>query len=417
MRKWVNMVKNKKKIYLLLLLFAILPYNYFSIFLNSYSGIVNAFIYIVRLILLFYVVYYIKNIELNKSEKKELKNITVYFIFIFMLNIVSSLLTIDYTKISNLMVRCFSMLYMYCFYVYMIYNYKYFDEFNVVLKKVLSFLLIFSLFLYTFYPSIGRFYEGYNVYPLVGVAANRNSYYELMMPLIVSIFLLNKHKKINIFNKVLILLVILTVIMTKSVTSIISLFVFFLIIILSNSKTFNLIKIARFSIVLILLIDVMFIALNVDLGRISSSFANKSTTMSGRTIIWQKAMYYFKKNPLLGYGYDNNIIGRTDNYIFQGNNRFPNDTHNSILFLLLSSGIIGTVYLIFMIMQSLKFGEIVYKHDKRYVYIFAYIFSMLIRGLTESCYHYPHTIFFLYMIYTYIKYYEIKKEKEENEIK
>ena len=412
------MIKTKKNIYLLLLLFSILPYNYFSIFLNSYSNIINIFIYVIRALLLFYVVYYLKNLELSQPEKKELKNITVYFIFIFMLNFISSLLTIEYTKVSSLMTRCFSMLYMYCFYVYMIYNYKYFDKFNVVLKNILTFLLFFSLFLYAFYPTIGRFYEGYNVYPLVGVAANRNSYYELMMPLVVTIFLLKKNKRLNFFNIILILLVILTVIMTKSVTSIISLIVFFLIIILNNFKSFkfNIIKIGRFLIVFILLIDFIFIAFNVDLGKISSSFANKSTTMSGRTIIWQKAMYYFEKSPIVGYGYDNNIIGSTDNYILQGNNKFPNDTHNSILFMLLSSGIIGTIYLLFMIVRSMRYGEIVYKHDKKYIYIFAYIFSMLIRGLTESCYHYPHAIFFLYIIYTYIKYYDIKKEKE-NEFK
>ena len=302
------------------------------------------------------------------------------------------------------------MLYMYGFYIYMIYNYKNFCVFNTVLKKVLMLLMFFSIFLYYYYPSIGRFYEGYNVYTLVGIAANRNSYYGLIVPLIVSIFMLQDGKKMSFVDKALIFFVIITVFMTKSITSIISLLVFFIIILLCKSPKANVFRYVRYFLIIIWVLDLIFIGFNVDLGKISSSFANKSTTMSGRTIIWQKTMHFFKESPLIGYGYDNNIIGSVDNYYLQGNNKFPNDPHNSILFVLLASGILGVSALLLIVLKVLKLGEFVCKQDNKYIYMFAYIASLLVRGLTESCIHYPHMIFFVYMIYTYIRYYDIKKE-------
>ena len=84
------MKKNKNNIYLILLLFAILPYNYSALLLNNFTTVINAFVYIIRIFLLVYVVLYVKNLKLSSSEKKAFIMISIYFIFIFLLNIVSS---------------------------------------------------------------------------------------------------------------------------------------------------------------------------------------------------------------------------------------------------------------------------------------------------------------------------------------
>ena len=147
------------------------------------------------------------------------------------------------------------------------------------------------------------------------------------------------------------------------------------------------------------------------INKFSALFDHKSSTLSGRTIIWEKSIYFIKQNPILGYGYDNTLIGDTNNYTLQYDNVFPNDTHNSIIFMLLSSGIVGTIALIYLIFITLKKSFLVVKYDNKYYYITAFIVANLFRGLTESCFHYPHALFFLYMIVINIRYNELMAEK------
>ena len=410
----------KKKIfnnfYLVLLLFFILPYNYSKLVFQNDNIVMTIIIYIVRFILLFYVVYYLKNIKLRDEEKPVFKWVSIYFVFIFLLNIISTLSSDQFSS-SNLITRMFSMIYMYGFYVYMIYNHHHFDLFNSKMKIVCSCLLIFSLLLYCLFPDIGQSYEGYNSYVFVGVGGNRNSYFELMFPAIVATFF-TKNKKLNILDILLVGSIIVTTIATRSITSLFAIIVFFSIIIIGklvkNKKRF--LKICYLSVYLIWIVFFAFLLSGRSIGNFSASFDNKSTTLSGRTIIWEKSMFFINQNPVLGYGYDNTIIGDTTNYLTQSNNVFPNDTHNSVLFMLLSSGIVGTIPLIYILTRTLKKSLTVVEADERYLFIVAFIIAILIRGLTESCFHYPHLAFTLYLIMINIRYNELLDNKKKERL-
>lgn len=397
-------------VYLILLLIFILPYNYSKLLFQSESGFITIITYAIRIFLVFYVIYYMKNLKLKEEEITVFKWLTLYFVFIFFLNIISTII-FRQSSYNDLILRMFSMVYMYGFYVYMIYNYHHFDVFNSKLKNICFFLLILSVILYFYYPSIGQLYEGYNSYAFLGVAGNRNSYFELMFPAIVSILFI-RNNKLKFFDIIFIFLILATTIATKSVTSFFGIIVFFTVILLGRffKKKSSLLKICHVGIYIIWIVFFAFMIHGKFINDFSSLFINKSSTLSGRTIIWEKSLYFIKQNPVLGYGYDNNLIGDTTNYSMQSENVFPNDTHNSIIFMLLSSGVLGTVVLIYIIIKSLNRSLLVVEHDKKYFYISAYIISFLIRGLTESCFHYPHLIFVLYLIIINIRYKELTKE-------
>ena len=394
-------------VYLVLLLAFILPYNYSKLLFQSESNFITIVTYAIRIFLVLYVIYYMKNLKLKEEEKPVFKGLTIYFIFIFFLNIISTII-FKHSSYSDLILRMFSMIYMYGFYVYMIYNYHHFDIFNSKLKNICFFLLILSIIMYFYYPSIGQLYEGYNSYVFLGVAGNRNSYFELMFPAIVAILFIKKNK-LKILDLLFIFLILITTFATKSITSIFGIIIFFIVLFLGKvfKKKSTLIKVCHIAIYVVWIVFFAFMIHGKFINDFSSMFINKSSTLSGRTIIWEKSLYFIKQNPIFGYGYDNNLIGDTTNYSMQAENVFPNDTHNSIIFMLLSSGIIGTIVLIYIIIKSLNRSILVVEHDERYFYISAYIISILIRGLTESCFHYPHLIFVLYLIIINIRYNEI----------
>ena len=408
--------KNKKSIYLVLLLFAILPYDYSKLVLGEASIILDIIVYSIRLYLVFYVVYYMKRYPLADECKRVFKYITLYFLFVFVLNLVSSI-AFDKTSILELIIRMFSMVYMYGFYVFVIYNYQHFDVINSKIKLVCSVLLFISIILYLFYPDVGRQFEGYGSYVFLGIAGNRNSYYELMVPAIVSVFFLKKDK-LKLLDILLIVLIVLTTIATKSLTSIFSLVIFFLLIIagaLFRNKSVVL-KVACAIVSAIWLAFFVLLPNSSYINSFSAMFDHKSSTLSGRTMIWEKAIYFIKQNPVLGYGYDNTLIGDTTNYYLQSDNAFPNDTHNSVIFMLLSSGIVGTIVLVYFIVITLKRSIFVVRRDAKYFCISVFIVANLFRGLTESCLHYPHAVFFLYMIMINIRYNQLKMMENKERI-
>ncbi|MBO6145662.1 MAG: O-antigen ligase family protein [Bacilli bacterium] len=407
------MIKIKTaNIYLIMLLLTILPYNTNILFFNNYSIHPDILINCVRAFLIIYVLSYVKNINLTHSEKKTIKNISIYFIFILIINVISTSINGNLNLIT-LLRRSFSIGYMYIFYVYFIYNFKNIKSFFKIFILVVSFLLILSYFVYIFFPSIGVLYEGWDSYAFLGVANNRNSLFELLFPLIVSIYYLY-YEKLKLKNIFIILFVILAIFLTKSITSIFTMCIFF-VLLLINRIIKNNRNIAKNALIVCLIIWILYfivVLFNVDIGLISSVFANKSTTFSGRTLIWQKAINFIKEKPIIGYGYDNEIIGNSKNYMQLYNLSFPNDTHNGVLYLLLSSGIIGFVTYMFLFVKSLKCGLNIISLDKKYFYLFAYLISNLIRGITESCFHYTHMfVFIIYIIFT-IKYYDFVKKED-----
>lgn len=402
---------NKSSIYLVLLLLSILPYNTNILFLNKYTSFVNYIIYLIRFILIIYVLMYIKNNKLSTNEFKTLKTISWYFALVFLINIFSSTINSD-IDLFIIFQRSFSIIYIYAFYLYFIFNFKNLTKFLKIFMVVTLFLLIFSFVLYIFFPNIGMIYEGWNSYAFLGVANNRNNIYELFFPLIVILNFLYP----NVKNKYIIIsiLAIVAIVLSKSVTSIISTIIYFIIVFSCKifKNNYKIIKIALIIIFIIWLLFFITLFCNINISAISLSFENKSSTFSGRTLIWNKALHFIKENPLIGYGYDNEIIGNSKNYSLLFNQVFPNDTHNSILYLLLTSGITGLFIYTYLLVNAITRGLKSIKIDSRYTFLFAYLISNLIRGITESCLHYTHLFIFLTIIIMLNGFCDKKKEEK-----
>lgn len=398
-------MKNNSKFFIFLLL-SILPYNYSSLLLGKYQLVANILVYAIRLVLFIYVLYYMKHDSYDKNKSKMLKFVLLYFSFVFILNIFSTL-TNNSFSIKELIIRCFSIIYMLTVYMYIIYNSKNKKEVIKDIKITCVILLILSIILYVYMPTIGKYYEGYGIYRFQGVAENRNSYIELMLPYIVSLLFLNDKGKLKIIDIVLLSMIIITIYMTRSATGIVTLVVYFALVLINKiiKKEVGIIKISIFICAIIWGYYFISTILGNEFLNSSIQFLNKTNTLTGRTYIWQKALHFIKSNPLIGYGYDNTIIGDSSNYLI--GLKFPNDTHNSLLFMLLSSGIIGTIPLLAIIISFFKKSIKVVNNDKRYFYIVIYVISMVIRGLTESCWHYSHAVLFIFIILVYLKYSEL----------
>ena len=359
---------------------------------------------VVKLLLIVYALLYTKKKKPSEGESRLNKKITIYFMVSIVANLIVSALG-DNFNLYVAFTRTLSLLFVYFFIIYLSYNINNINNYFRIFMNVSIVLLVASILVYFFMPEIGKSYEGNGIYVFKGLALNRNSVYELIMPIIpLTLFFADNGRK-KLYSILLICVVSIVIFFTKSATSILSLSVYLVILFLDkfikNKK--------RLIIGLVLTLTAIWgftllaIPLNKDIGFITNIFDNKSETLSGRTDIWKKAANYIKDRPLFGYGYDNQIIG-DNGYNYNGVNKdFPNDTHNSILFLLLSTGLVGTAIYLYLLFISLKTSISIVSVYSKYKYLIYYIIVFMFRGLTESCWHYSHLFFFsLVMIMPYV---------------
>ncbi len=122
---------------------------------------------------------------------------------------------------------------------------------------------------------------------------------------------------------------------------------------------------------------VTIIQTNPFIQYIIQNILNKSDTLSYRTGIWAACLNRFFDNPLLGCGYLTNA-----EYTIITNYPLGTSAHSFILSILVTTGIVGLVYYIFMLRYFL------FRHEKSYEYHEAValfgLLCILIVGITSS---------------------------------
>lgn len=278
------------------------------------------------------------------------------------------------------------------------------DAFRIVYKMIFSYVLI-NILLLIIYPN--GIFPQYGIY-FLGIRTRFTEFSIALMYISLSYYneYSSKNKKDRkklITSYVLAIINILSKWVATGIIVIVLTILFYLLLrLLRNKKKLSLVYCFGFLILIALSINLI----NGNLLNLFSGLfelLNKDITLTGRTIIWENAIYVAKKLFLFGFGYvnDGNIISYL-NGLWQA--------HNTILQSMCESGIFGTLTLFMMIFKQGFPNKI--DNKKINSLNVAIIFSFLIMMMTEITYYYPIFIFIIFLIgNNYKKLGEIKDDK------
>ena len=144
------MSKKKSVLYLALLLFCILPYDYESLVSDNIIFILSIVTNVVKLLLIVYVLLYAKQKKLSDGESRLNKIISFYFITSIVANLIVPVLGDD-CNLYMIITRTLSLLFVYCFIIYLSYNTSNMNNYFRVFMNVSIVLLVASILTYFFY--------------------------------------------------------------------------------------------------------------------------------------------------------------------------------------------------------------------------------------------------------------------------
>ena len=277
-------------------------------------------------------------------------------------------------------------------------------------KKALAICLIFILFsslIYIFLiPSLGTMSagEGFEGSGLVGekqgVFKHKNIFGSVAaISMLISIFLLDSLKNVR-YKYVLFGLSLLCLLLANSMTkvfaivaviSFVTCFKFFIKVLgYRYSGTAFTATLSLFIVAITLLINVLLFFLELT---------GRDLTFTGRTLIWEHAIYLFWDKPILGYGISS--IWKTGlSYIYTLPFYSPIHSHNSFVEVLLTTGLAGVTLLIFFILKAMK-DFVLFSRNKNSVFFL----SILLLNLIDSTFEYTmfrgNNILFLMLIFSY----------------
>ena len=130
----------------------------------------------------------------------------------------------------------------------------------------------------------------------------------------------------------------------------------------------------------------------MDFSELIMFIFHKDTTLTGRTILWDRAFSYIKLNPIFGTG-DNES---TNWNLFQLNSQQLSYAHNEILDILVRSGFLGLALYINCILVSFKNSR--FKKNKETLTWLAFVSSYWIAMMFESYSNYSFYFFYFVMI-------------------
>lgn len=223
----------------------------------------------------------------------------------------------------------------------------------------------------------------------------KNGFTGYVEPLLVLGFIQNNRKYCNKFVFVFSLLVsIITAFISDSSTGILSVFVLLLLISLQKNRNIDLKRYKKYIVVLLVIsFFIVFFRIQNYFSFFIEGVFGKSVDLTNRTVIWDAAIIKIKQSPIIGSG-----LNQYTGSILIGNTYYY--SHNLILELLVSSGIIGLILYLNIFIISFKnyirgtknfvFNRNDY-YDKK-IAIFG-IISFLITAITEA----PLFKLYLYM--------------------
>lgn len=349
--------------------------NYISLFLN-FCTIIGAFIGLIN----------VKSIkERNRLSQKYIVYFGVlafvYFCAVF----------VEQIEIT----RFFSLICLLGYYLFVICCFKNVDKLIRSINKALLFIILISLALYILGNENVMYIENASKTVFKGITSNRNSYSEISLFYIATNFYIwRKDKKHFVWRSITTLIAVFTTIMTNSATSIICTALLFVLMMgCVFKKMRKLYSFNVFSVVYIVVFTIVVLIQNSDLAIMKNitTLFDKTSSLTGRTDIWEVSINYISKSPLFGFGYDTNVL------LSQG--IIENDPHNGILYIALTQGIVGIIALVCMISFLVRIdrNEDI-KRDDAYISMFIFVLVWLVKGLVESVFSYTHFVFWCSII-------------------
>lgn len=242
------------------------------------------------------------------------------------------------------------------------------------------------------------------------LSAKNNFVVYLIPALCVSIMRCYYYSHVSILSIIMFFSASLSILLTLSSTSIIALFVFviFLLLVYKN-KFVNRFHLPHY-IVLSVIIFVSIVIFKIQ--TIAESFFqntfNKSSTFTGRTFIWDWAMYWIGEKPILGSGYETDIDITTKLH-----DTAATHCHNMYLDIAYRGGFIALAIFILMFYLCCKSEKKYYKHPLSRILVFSIFVFTGILFLTEAYFN-QRTFFMLLTMAYQIPLIVTSKQKFDN---
>lgn len=210
----------------------------------------------------------------------------------------------------------------------------------------------------------------------------RNSHILFMLPAII-ISCINSYYtygKLKTRNYVLILIIAISLLIIKSVTSIIGVMIIVLFILLSKFKHIpKPLNIKNYTIgYIVLFISIVVLRIHNILQIFISNMFNRNATLTNRTYIWDYIFDFIKERPLFGYGIEYKIDRFYKTDIYQSYH-----AHDQLLEVIYKSGIIGAIMFIYIAFLSFK-KLYLYKNEIIAQFLSVCMFAMMVIMITEA---------------------------------
>lgn len=271
-----------------------------------------------------------------------------YSIFLPMFIFFLWLVTATYLGHENVQHVFLSALYAFSFSIFFADGLKYNSRY--VMTTVFQVLLIWNiinLILFVALPNgivMSSYYSN-----KIHFLGTKNGFTGYLEPLLVLAFIVRKHKYCSRITFSLAFFIgLITALVSDSSTGLISVAVLLVFVLIQERKSVNIKKYKYYMVALIIIsIAVAFFRIQNYFSFIIEDFFGKSADLTNRTVIWDAAIKKILESPFVGSGlnqYTGSIlIGRTYYY-----------SHNMILELLVSSGIIGLILYLNFILSAFR---------------------------------------------------------------
>lgn len=263
---------------------------------------------------------------------------------------------------------------MYCELIIIMYK----ERFIYILNYVLSILIYINFMCLFIFPN-GIFNNGID---RINFLAIDNGLINFIMPAVAISIIASylKYNKMTNSCKIFICVSVITIVKVWAATSLVALiFMLFVIFILTQIKKNYLLTLKNYFIVyFIILIQIIFANSFNFIRVLIEQFLKKDMTFTGRDVIWRDSILLLKDHLILGVGI------REKGFLVElsGYGAYANHSHNAILEVLLSGGVIGLAILFYIVYMAMRRIE-VSKQNIIYKTLIGYSFGFFILTITE----------------------------------
>jgi O-antigen ligase len=351
-----------------------------------------------NIIALFYIArYFIKIIRGHKIRKKSISLLPLFFFFLSFV-FITTVLTKNNASLYSVAVElivCFGFC---CVLDNCLINKP--DKTLEFLNKFFQCVLFVNFFLILLHPNgiTAGFDESRTAYYLIGTKNQATP-----MLIFASFIQMAMYKREKDLTRFILsgLNIVVNALLMKSATGVTAVIVYYVLFLYNELKPLkqrrgNIKKFIIIALVLSVYAGVVFFGIQEYLGWFIEGVLGKDVTLTSRTLIWNRALEQIPLSPFIGYGYDYRVV-------------MGYYSHNLLLELLITTGIIGTILYIFILIKAIKNAFI--SKTENFV-IISFVILMII-NLTEAFIYRTEQIAVIEMLSLYGYIYCSKKNPGE----